>query len=223
MKALDRADTNLRIRRAERDIAAEQLARRNLFAPFEGLVVDRQPELGEIVNPGARVATLMSLDPLRLEVGVPGYQVGLVQPGAAVSITLPALNGEAFQAVVKRVAPAAIEAGHLFEVEILVANPDLRLRPGMSARAQIVTQTLDDVLSVPLDLVVERNSRRVIFFISDHRARAVDVSDAPIHRDRILIPSGIGWRTLVMKGQRDLRDYGPVRVDNTVLAGDPGA
>lgn len=223
LQTLDRADTKLRIRRAERDIAAEQLARRNLFAPFQGLVVDSQPELGEVVKPGVRVATLMSLNPLRLEVGVPGYQIGLVKRGAAVSITFPALSGEAFDAVVERVAPAAIEAGHLFEVEIRIENPDGRLRPGMSARAQIVTQTLDDVLSVPLDLVVERNSRRVVFFVSDHRARAVDVSDAPIHRDRVLIPSSIAWRTLVLRGQRDLRDFGPVHVDNTVLEGDRGA
>jgi membrane fusion protein (multidrug efflux system) len=134
-----------------------------------------------------------------------------------------ALAGETFAAVVQRVAPAAIDGGHLFEVEILVENPDRRLRPGMSARAQIVTQTLDDVLSVPLDLVVERNSRRVVFFVSGHQARAVDVSDAPIHRDRVLIPSSIEWRTLVLRGQRDLRDSGPVRVDNTVLGGDRGA
>ena len=82
---------------------------------------------------------------------------------------------------------------------------------------------MDLVDVAPGTIVVERNSRRVVFFMSDHRARAVDVSDAPIHRDRVLIPSSIGWRTLVLRGHRDLRDSGPVRVDNTVLEGDRGA
>jgi membrane fusion protein (multidrug efflux system) len=222
-KAVDRADTSLRIRQAERDIAAEHLTRRSLVAAFDGVVVDNQPEVGEVVNPGVRIATLMSLDPMRLEIGVPGYQIGRVHAGAEVSLSVPALSGERFDAVVSAVAPAAVGGGHLFEVEIRVQNPDGRLRPGMDARAEIVTATLEDVLAVPVDLVVERKSRRVVFFVSDHRARAVDVSDAPIQRDRVLIPSSVGWSSLVLRGQRELRDAHLVKIHNAILEGGPGA
>jgi hypothetical protein len=66
---------------------------------------------------------------------------------------------------------------------------------------------------------VERNGRRVAFFVSEGRARAVSLSHAVQDGDRILIGASDISGDLVLRGQRDLRDGMRVRVDNSVLAG----
>jgi RND family efflux transporter MFP subunit len=129
-KGLERAETGADLRMAERDAARERLERKRLVAPFAGVINEVHFEPGEVVNPGVAVATLMSLDTLRLDVGIPGYQVGLVAPGGRVLVSVRALSDEPFEGVVHRVAAAAAEQRHLFEVEIRVANPEGRLRPG---------------------------------------------------------------------------------------------
>lgn len=216
-KAYDDAVTAVGLREAELDAAREQLGRKTLRAPFEGVIAEILTDPGEVVGAGTPIATLMQLEPLALSVGVPGYQVGRVREGAEVVVSVPAFPNQRFLAVVDRVAPAAAEGRHLFEVEILVPNADGRLRPGMSARAAIVTSTLEGVIVAPLEAVVERSGRRNVFLVDEGHARAVDVGDAPLHGDHVLISIGVRGVELVVRGQHGLQDGMLVRVDNTVL------
>ncbi len=218
-KALESAQTAVELRVAERDVASEQLARRILVAPFDGVVAETRFDPGEVVSPGLPVVLFMDLSQLRLELGVPGYQVASVLEGGRVFMTLPAFPGERFEGVVRRVAPAASEGRHLFEVEVRVANPEQRLRPGMSAHVRIITRSLASALAVPLEAAVERNGTRVVFFVDGGQARSVSVSGAAAHGHRLVLESPPPYRELVVRGQRDLSDGMPVRVDNTVLAG----
>jgi len=222
-KAHDDAITAVGLRESELDAAREQLERKTLRAPFDGVIAEILADPGEVVGVGTPIATLMKLDALMLSVGVPGYQVGRVREGAEVAVSVPALPGERFLGVVDRVAPAAASGRHLFEVEILVPNAHGKLRPGMSARAAIVTSMLEGVIVAPLEAVVERGGRRTVFLIEEGRAQAVDVGDAPLHGDHVLIAIGDGSVALVVRGQHGLQDGTVVRVDNTVLrAADAG-
>jgi membrane fusion protein (multidrug efflux system) len=220
-KAHDDARTAVDLRKAEFDAAREQLERKTLRARFGGVIAETLVEPGEVVGAGTPIATLMYLDALELEVGVPGYQVGRVHDGAKVVVSVAALPGEQFPATVGRVAPAAAQGRHLFEVEILVPNADGRLRPGMSARAAIVTRTLEGVVVAPLQAVVERGGRRTVFVVEAGRARALDVGEAPLHGNHVLIAVDGQKKDieLVVRGQHGLRDGVAVRVDNTVLRG----
>ncbi len=220
-RALEAAETAVGVRLAERDAARERIGQKRLVAQFDGVVIERLLEPGEIAGPGTPVATLMNLDTVRLKVGVPGYQVGQVVPGARVQVTVMAFPGEGFEGVARRVAPAAAQGTHLFEVEIQLPNPGHRLRPGMTARARIVTQSLDEVLVIPSESAVERAAERVVFFVVDDRAHPVSVADALTDRGFLLLRGGLSPGELVVRGQRDLHEGDAVRVDNTILAGVP--
>ena len=218
-KTLEHAETEVALLRAASDAASEQLARRSLRAPFAGIVTETFFEPGEVVQPGAPAAILMSLDALRLHVGVPGYQVSAVHPDARVLVAVPTHGDGEVEGRVARVAAAAPEGRHLFEVEIRVPNEAGRFRPGMSARARIVTRSLDHALIVPLEHMVERAGRRLVFFVEAGTARAVDVGDAIFHGDVVVLDGALPYRDLVVRGERDLADGRPVLVDDSVLAG----
>jgi len=217
-KALESAQTSVGLRTAELDAAREQVERRILLAPFDGIVAETRFEPGEVVSAGTPLVQFMDLHELRLEVGVPGYQIGSVKEGARVFVTLPALPGRRVEGAVRRVAPAAAEGRHLFEVEIRLANSEQQLRPGLSARARIVTRVLAAAVVVPLEASVEREGERVVFFVDGDRARAVPVAAATPQGHDLVLDQAPPYRELVVRGQRDLRNDMLVRVDNTVLA-----
>lgn len=217
--ALEVATTAVGLRRAERAAALERLERRQLHARFSGVVAEVEIEPGEVTVPGGRVAKLLDFDVMKLEVGVTGSQMGRVSPGAAVDIRVPALAGQSFEGKVNHIAPSATNGGALFELEIHVPNPEGLLKPGMSARASITTRVVPEALTFPLQASVLRDDKRVVFFVSDGRAHAVDVSDTILHGDRLVLSVPGPYRTLVVRGQYGLRDGVPVHVDNAVLAG----
>jgi membrane fusion protein (multidrug efflux system) len=218
-KALDAARIAIGLRQAERDVALEHLARRRLVAAFSGVVTDVRLDPGEVAHPGATVARLLSFSLMKLELGVPGYEISQVAPGARARVEVPALPGETFDGTVHVVAPASADGGHLFEVEVLVPNPEGRLRPGMGARARLVIREIERALVVPLDCMVERAGKRFVFFVEDGKARAVPVDTAPLVGEELALPGSLPYREVVVRGHHDLRDGVPVRIDGLVLSG----
>lgn len=217
--AFEDAEMALSLRRAERDGAEKQLARKRIVSRWAATLVERTVEEGEVVVPGARIATLMDLSSTRLLVQVPAHAVAQVHAGQLAAIRVSAHPGEAFEGRIRRVASAAVGGAHYFEVEIEVEDPEAQLRPGMTARAEITVDNLEAVLPVPLSAVVDRNGARVAFFVVGERARAVDVSSAAVHRNAVLVPLPTPSRTLVVRGQRELRDGATVIEDSSVLPG----
>jgi membrane fusion protein (multidrug efflux system) len=219
--ALEAARTAVGLRRAERDAARERLDRRQLRARFAGVIADVDIEPGEVTVPGRPVARLLDFEVMKLEVGVPGRQIGRVEPGAAVDVVVPALADERFTGRVAHVAPSAANGGALFEVDVRVPNPTGRLKPGMSARASIVTEVVAEALAVPVQASVLRDETRVVYFVEEGRAHGTDVSGALLHGDVLVLRDVAQARTLVVRGQHDVRDGSPVRLDGSVLEGAP--
>jgi membrane fusion protein (multidrug efflux system) len=218
-KSLDGAAIAVGLREAERDAAREQLKRRQLLARFDGVMADVRVDPGEVVMPGNPVAMLLDFELMKLELGVPSYQVERVRAGAPVRITVQALGQQTLQGTVHLVAPSPAAGEHLYEVEVLVPNPDGRLRPGMSARARIVTDRMERVLVIPLEAVVVRDGRRVVFLVEDGRARSLDAERGIIDGDYVVLMTHPSTAEVVVRGQHDLRDGDSVRINNAVLAG----
>ena len=218
-KALESAEIAVDIARAEIDATREQLQRRTLRAPFDGVVAERFLETGEVANPAIRVASFMELDRVRLVLGVPDFQVNSIEIGAEASVVLPAVPSRKFTGTVAEVAAAAAEGEHLFEIKIVLDNTDGLLRPGMSARTRIVTGSLDAVMVVPAELLVRRAGRQVIFFADGDRARSVDAESAILDGDQLLLSGKIPYRELLVRGHRDVVDGAPIERNNRILAG----
>ncbi len=214
---LEAAEIALALRHAEVEVAREQLARRRIVTGLAGDVIETYLDAGEVATPGSRIATVMKLDSLKLELGVPGFQIGRVREGARVVLKFPALDGGVAYGAVRRAAGATVDGGHLFEVEVVVPNEDRRLRPGMSVAAAIVTQTLPIALRIPLEAVVEREGRPVAYFAVAGFARGVPLELAIRVGDEVLVVAEFPYRELIVRGQRDLAEGLAIRVDNSVL------
>jgi membrane fusion protein (multidrug efflux system) len=122
---------------ARQYMAEKNIADATIRAPFAGMVVERDVSLGEYVTAGKRIATIVELDPLRLELTVPEIASTAIRVGSPVEFQLKAFPNERFSAKVRYVGPVLRRATRDLVVEALVENPERRLMPGMFAEAQL--------------------------------------------------------------------------------------
>ncbi len=142
---------SLEAARARVALARKALADTSIRAPFSGLVAERVVSIGDYVTRGARVATVVRVDPMRVELTVPEQSVSLIKVGQPVRITVDAYPGEAFTATIRFVSPSLRPDQRALTVEAIAPNPDARLKPGLFATASIQQPRSAPALLVPDD------------------------------------------------------------------------
>jgi RND family efflux transporter MFP subunit len=106
---------------------------KNVMAPFDGVITARNVDIGNLVNSGSAGVALFSMavtDPLRVFVDVPQAYVKSIHVGTEVPVTQAELPGQVFKAVVTYVAGAIDIATRSLRIELMLHNPDGRLKPG---------------------------------------------------------------------------------------------
>lgn len=131
------SDHSERAARARQSMAEKGLTDATIRAPFAGMVVERDVSIGEYVTPGRRVATLVELDPLRLELTVPERASAAVQVDGPVEFRVKAFPGERFSAKIRYIGPVLRRATRDLVVEAIVENSKHRLRPGTFCEAEL--------------------------------------------------------------------------------------
>jgi membrane fusion protein (multidrug efflux system) len=122
---------------ARQQLAAKAAGDATIRAPFAGMVVERGVEVGEYVSPGRRVATIVEINPLRLELLIPESAASSVREGGNVEFGVRTFGGERFSGKIRYVGPVLRRATHDLVIEALIDNKDGRLRPGMFAEAEL--------------------------------------------------------------------------------------
>lgn len=157
-------------RRSELAIAQQQLVETTLYAPFDGAVRERKASLGEYLNSGAPVVTIVRLHPLRLRVEVPEREAQGIKIGQPVRVLVEDDNQQPYSGRVARLSPAFQEQSRTLIIEAEVDNQQGRLRPGSFAKAEIHTTTTSDVVMVPTSAVVTFAGIQKVFSVKDSKA-----------------------------------------------------
>jgi RND family efflux transporter MFP subunit len=155
-------------RRAEYELAKQQLTDTSLRAPFDGAVQGRLANLGEFLAAGAPVVKLVQTDPLRLRLETPERDAAAVRPGQKVRLTVEG-DTNVYTGTLTRVSPAIDEASRMLLAEADVRN-DGSLRPGLFARAQIVARENDEGLSIPATALIVFAGLEKVVTIQDGKA-----------------------------------------------------
>ncbi len=132
--------------------AEAQLADAQIVAPMDGTVLSIDLEVGEIVNASQPVATLADTTSLRIKADVDEIDVGRVQAGQAVTVTLDAYPGVRLPGRIESLAPGATlkQGSTVYQATVsFVPTEEVVPREGMAANVDITAQRKDDVLLLP--------------------------------------------------------------------------
>jgi RND family efflux transporter MFP subunit len=158
------AKAGLAAARAQVETAREQLEHTLIRAPYSGIVVTRQVEPGETVQPGTPLMTGLSLDSLRVSVQVPQSLMASLRRLQEASVILPGPDQARVAAQKLTISPRADADTHSFLVRLQLPPLEQPLYPGMSVKVVISTGTMERVL-VPVQALVHRSEVTGVYVV----------------------------------------------------------
>ena len=135
--------------------AQVDLDRSYIYAPVNGVVIARNVDVGQTVAASLQAPTLFliaeDLTKMQVDTNVDEADISRIQVGQQVSFTVDAFPGEMFkgQAVQIRQAPIVQQNVVTYNVVVAVVNPDLKLKPGLTANVRILVDRRADALKIP--------------------------------------------------------------------------
>jgi len=170
------------------DSAIEQaklnLAHCTITSPINGVIVERDVDEGQTVTSSTTAPRLFliatDLTDLRVMGNIDEADVSKLRPGQTATFTVQSYPGRTFTASVSEVRLNATVSSDvvIYQAVFQVPNPDLRLRPGMTAALKVKTSEADDVLRVPNAAIKLRPTREVFTALHEPFPEAIHVAGA---------------------------------------------
>jgi membrane fusion protein (multidrug efflux system) len=196
----------------------KQLRDMKVKAPFGGIIGARQISPGQVVSrmmPGreaATIATLSDLDPVKVEGNVPERYLSLAKVGAKFQLNVAAFPGEKFAGELYFVSPALDPINRTATVKAKVANPDLRLKPGMFASADLTLRVKDNAIVIPEAALMPQGEKFAVVVVDgEMTAQMRPVEPGVRSAGRVEIVAGLKeGETVVVEGWQKTRPGGKV-------------
>jgi membrane fusion protein (multidrug efflux system) len=175
-----------------------KLAKSEIRAPFPGVAGLRQVSEGAYVAAGTDIARLEKIDQLKLDFRVPEIYSAQLRTGLAVSIAVDAFPQASFPGQIYAIEPAVDEQTRTVLARARVANPQLRLRPGMFARVQLTLGARENAVWIPEEAIVPRGQDSYVFRVVEGRAELVPVQTGTRKVGEVEIMKGIAAGDIVI-------------------------
>ena len=188
-------------------VAAENIARKSLadcrlYAPFSGVVSEKNAEVGQTAAPGMPIVKLVTTQVLNVKIAVPETEVADVQLLRQALVTVPALNGRTLRGHVVEKGIIADPISRSYAVKIRLTDTDRALLPGMVTQVSLATQNTgrDADIVIPAQLVqlADDNSQFVwvdeggkaakrAVTVGEYRSNGVAVNSGLRPGDRLIV------------------------------------
>lgn len=176
------------------DQAVAKAAERTVTAPCNGNIVEMNAQVGASatgVESGKSLMQIADLSQMKVTVQVSEEDIAKVAVGQTANVTFPAFPDLTLQGSVTGIASiASADGGTMsydgsssvsFDVDILIAKPDYRLKPGMTAKVSLVTEQLDDVIMVPsMALMTDDGQNYYVMVQTDAETQASERRDVTV-------------------------------------------
>jgi RND family efflux transporter MFP subunit len=221
------AEAALRSAGANADLAAVQVENTYIRAPFDGTVLTKNADVGEVVAPFASsassrgaVVTLADMSSLEVEADVSESNIRQVRAGQPCLVTLDALPAEPYRGRVKKIVPTADRAKATVLTKIEFVAPDERVLPEMSAKVSFLPAETDaaavetrTVLTVPASALVERDGSQVAFVVHGERVQRAPVEAGERYGGAVEVRGGLqDGDIVVLDPPEKLRDGSRIRL-----------
>ena len=149
------AQADLKSAQIALDKARQNLAYTNIYAPIDGVVVERNVDVGQTVAASLQAPQLFlianDLSQMQILASVDESDIGRIADGQKVTFTVQSYPDQTFEGTVRQVRLQSTTTENVvnYTVVVSVANPDGKLLPGMTATVTFHTDSADDVLTVP--------------------------------------------------------------------------
>jgi membrane fusion protein (multidrug efflux system) len=224
---LDADASDLKSKKAK---VAEQVAlveKKTIKAPFDGRLGISTVNPGQYINPGDKIVTLQSLDPIYVDFYLPQQNLSRILPNQTVVVTTDSYPGFTFTGKITAINPKVDPETRNVQVEATISNPGHKLLPGMYASVEIKAGTVMKYLTLPQTAVTFNPYGETVFIVEKTgespegkpvlTVRQAFVTVGPTRGDQIAILKGVKeGETVVTGGQIKLKNGSMVIINNEI-------
>ena len=233
----DNAESMVRQMQAAVDEVKAVITRKQIAAPFDGVLGIRQTNLGQYVNPGAPIVPLKSLDPIYVEFSLPQQHLNDLVVGKKLRITATGLKASESSGEITAVNALVDEATRNIMIQGTIKNPDHKLRPGMFVNVEVLLPEKKGVLAIPSSAIAYAPYGDSVYVVREKKDDKGNVTNGPDGKpvkevqqqfvklgpqrgDQVSVLSGLNdGDEVVSSGLFKMRPGAPVMVDNRVQPG----
>jgi membrane fusion protein (multidrug efflux system) len=161
-RSLDESGAALDVARAKLALADATLQRLKVLAPFDGITGLKQINVGDYLKDGADMVNVEDIDAVLLDFRLPERFQAKIRAGQKAQLTVDALPGRSFTAIVQAVDPLIEANGRSVGVRGCIDNRQQQLRPGMFARVNAVFGSREQALVIPEEAIIPQGGRTFV-------------------------------------------------------------
>lgn len=204
------------VSRAESNVASASVSESygTVFAPFDGVVVQKLAYEGEMAAPGTALLKVENPDRLQLEISVPEENLRFVQGGQPIQVRVDAVN-QTLTATIQQIVPAADPNSRSFLIKIPLHNSG-KLISGMFGRIALPRGTQSG-LSIPINALIQRGQLQGVYVVEDASDETTAVlrwvKTGKVHAGQVEIVSGLmAGDRIVTTNINQLNDGQPIAI-----------
>ena len=202
-------------------VTAQQalIDKKQIRAPFAGLLGIRRVDLGEYLSPGAAIVPLEKLDPVYVDFSLPERELGRVAVGQQLEVGVQALPGARFTGTITATDPGVNPGTRSFRLRATLQNPEHKLRPGMFAEVRVLMDEAQQVLTIPETAVSYNPYGDFVFVVQSAEGKTTvqrrQIATGQVRDGRIAVTDGLEeGEQVVSAGQIKLRNGQEVTLDD---------
>lgn len=214
---LDEIEARLEDLTAQRNEAQRSLDRTSITAPISGRLNEIKAKKGDLLDVNQQVAQILQFKKVKVMVGVPESDVAAVFDLNEAEVIIEALENRKVKGRKIFLSSQPRTLARLYDLELMVPNPDGRILPGMFGQVELVKRVFDQALAVPLYAVITRGDERFVYVEKDGQAEKRVIKLGVLVGWQVQVEAGLnpGERVIVV-GHRFLDDGQAVKVIKNV-------
>jgi RND family efflux transporter MFP subunit len=160
------------------------------------------------------MVTLMSYDKMYVDFNLPEKNISEVKLGQEALVTNYTIVEDTLMGTVSELSPMISSETRTFSGKLLINNPDLKLRPGMFVKSDIITAKKDSVIVIPKNIILTGNRGKYVFIVERNSAAANrQITTGIENKDFVEVLEGLKENDrLIIKGFETLRDNSKVKI-----------
>lgn len=178
----------------------------NLYAPFPGIITERNVESGTNVLPGMTAFKLVSIDKVKIKIAVPEKEISNTRLGQTANIRIAALGNKRIKGKISEKNVIANPLSHTYEVKIELDNPDYDLMPGMVCNVNVNDANDNpEKIILPVNVVqVSHTGENFVWLAIHNHARRRIIETGGFSDNGVIVSEGltIGEQVIIEGNQK---------------------
>lgn len=197
------------------DVYEVRLRKSTVVSPINGIIDVKYMNRGEMSSPGAPIVSIVDVSRVKVSAGIPERYVNDLSLGQSIDIIFSNSPDEKRKGIISFISPTINSVTRTFEIEVVMGNPQGKLKPEMAAYIEITKLAVEDAVVLQQDEIVDNVEEQFVFVLEGDVARKKIIHLGGRNGNNVIITDGLNiGDKFIYEGFQKIVDGDKVQVVN---------